>query len=91
MENLPPGKYYALALQTGIQIDFGVRGQGAFTVNRRALWKELAKISTQVTLNPGDHLDLNLDDKTIEALRIVAQVGMPDDREDLRSANGQAC
>jgi hypothetical protein len=91
MENLPPGRYYALALQAGTQIDLGVQGQGAFTVNRRTLWKELAKIATPLTLNPGDHLELNLDDKTIEALRIVAQVGTPDEQENLRSTNGQVC
>jgi len=34
---------------------------------------------------------LNLDDKTIEAMRIVAQVGTPDEQENLRSTNGQAC
>jgi hypothetical protein len=68
-----------------------VQGQWAFTVKRRALWKELAKIATPITLNPGDHLELNLNDKTIEALRIVVKVGMPDEQENLRSANGQAC
>jgi len=91
MENLPLGRYYALALQTGTQIDLGVQGQGTFTVKRRTLWKELAKIATPLTLNPGDHLDLNLDDKTIEALRIVAQVGTPDEPENLQPRNGQAC
>jgi hypothetical protein len=40
MENLPPGRYYALALKAGAQIDLGVQGQGAFTVKRRTLWKE---------------------------------------------------
>ena len=48
-------------------------------------------LATPLTLNPGDHLDLNLDDKTIEAMRIVAQVGIPDEQENLRSANGQPC
>jgi hypothetical protein len=91
MPNLPPGRYYALALQSGTQINMGVQGQGDFSVTQRALWKELAKIATPVTLNPDEHLELNLDDKTIEAARILGQLAVPDEQENLRSTNGQAC
>jgi protocatechuate 3,4-dioxygenase beta subunit len=94
MENLTPGKYYAIVVQSGqpgVSMGLGVQGQGDFTADKRMLWKELARIAKPVTLHPGERLDLNLDDKTIEVLRIFAKVGAPATPEDLRGNNGQAC
>lgn len=91
LENTPPGKYFALALQNRSQIDLGVQGRGRFTRNQRKLWMELAKIATPITLHPGENIELNLDDKTVEAERLVNEVGMPDEQENLRPSNAQSC
>jgi hypothetical protein len=48
------------------------------------MWSELVTIATPITLKPGENLELNLNNQTIEAAGIAARVGMPDEYENWR-------
>jgi len=86
---IPPGKYYAIAA-TNILWQFGM-GQVPLTEKQLHLLEGLAAIATPVTLHPGENLELNLVDKTIEVSRIAARVGMDDEPEYLRQKNRSCC
>jgi hypothetical protein len=47
-------------------------------------------ITTEIGLQPGEKLDLNLDDKMIEVARIAASVGVHDEYENLHPQGNQA-
>jgi hypothetical protein len=56
----------------------------------RSFWSELTSIATPITHGPGEHLDISLSDKTIEAARIAASVGVADEQENLRAPRDQS-
>ena len=66
-------------------------GQVPLTEKQLHLLEGLAAIATPVTLHPGENLELNLVDKTIEVSRIAARVGMDDEPEYLRQKNRSCC
>ena len=72
IQSVPPGKYYAIALKDINVLDLGTINQRHVEPDQRRLWSELATIAKEITLQPGEKLDLNLDDKMIEAARIAA-------------------
>lgn len=85
-----PGKYYAIAGRDSI-INFGIANQGHLTPEQRKLLSELETIAKPMTLHPGDDLEVDLTDKTIEANRIAARIGIADEGENLRPQSGQSC
>jgi hypothetical protein len=91
LDKLTPGKYYVLAVQTGTRFDFGYPGQKAYEDHRQRLLTELAKIATPVTLHAGETLEVHLEDKTLEASRVFALVGVEDEPEDQRTRGGRGC
>lgn len=88
--NVVPGKYYAIAGRDSI-INFGIANQGQLTPEQRKLLSELETIAKPIILHPGDDLEVNLTDRTIEANRIAARIGIADEGENLRPQNGQSC
>jgi len=92
IENIPPGSYYAIAgqdLTSLLSASYGTASQEDRNSEASILWKELAKIATLITLHPGEQLDLNLPDKTIEVARIAARLGLPAESENLRPQTGR--
>lgn len=90
IQSVPPGKYYAIAARDNI-LNFGIAYQGYLTGDQRGLLSALTTIAKPVILHPGENLELELVDKTIEANRIAARVGVADEGENLRPQNGQSC
>jgi hypothetical protein len=90
IQDVLPGKYYAIAARDNI-LNFGVAYQGHLTAEQRKLLSALATIAKPINLHPGENLELELADKTIEANRIAARVGVADEGENLRPTNGQSC
>lgn len=89
--DLQPGKYFAIAVKDNRILDLGIFNQGQMSLEQRRLWSELTTITKPITLHSGENLDLTLEDKTIEAARIAARVGVTDEPEDLHSSNGKIC
>jgi hypothetical protein len=87
---VPPGKYYAIAARGNI-LSFGLSAPEYLTGNLRGFLSALATIAKPIVVQPEAKLELELVDKTIEANRIAAQVGMADEGENLRQTNGQPC
>jgi hypothetical protein len=94
IQNIPLGRYYAIAAENISALLLGDQGRGLPeppSVEQRRFWTELVTIATPVTLRPGDKLDLNLEDKIIEAARIAARIGAANEYENLHPPNNQSC
>jgi hypothetical protein len=93
--DIPPGNYYAIAARGFDFAYYQFRGltsrQGKMSTEQVRLLHELETIAKPVTLHAGENLELELADKTIDANRIAARVGVKDESENLRPQNGQSC
>lgn len=89
--SIPPGKYYAFASREANVLYFGISQMGHLSAEQRKLLDALTAIATSITLHPGENLEVELTDKTIESNRIAARVGIADEAETLRPQNGQSC
>jgi hypothetical protein len=86
IQDVPPGRYYGIAVSNIYQLNPLIfNSPGASST--RSFLSELMGIATPVALSPGEHLDINLSDKTIEAARIAARLGVADEQENLRPPN----
>jgi len=92
--DLQPGNYYAIAARGFDLTNYQFRGwagrQGQISAEQVRLFRALEAIAKPVTLHAGENLELELSDKTIDASRIAARVGVTDETENLRPQNGQS-
>jgi hypothetical protein len=93
--DIQPGGYYAIAT-LGFDLDYSqFRGwtgrQGKTSPEQVRLLRALEAIAKPVTLHAAETLELELPEKTIDASRIAARVGVTDETENLRPQNGQSC
>ena len=91
IQDIPPGDYYAIAGRDMNLLYFGIAFQGHSSAEQIKLLIALEAIAKHITLQPGQNLELELTDKTIEANRIAAGVGVADEGENLRPQNSQSC
>jgi hypothetical protein len=91
LQNIPPGKYYAIAVGDRSLLSIAALIQGPITTEQRKLLNAFTSIAKPITLRPGENLEVKLTDKTIEANRIAARVGVADEQENLHPQNGQSC
>jgi hypothetical protein len=93
--DIPPGSYYAIAARGLDLTNYQFRGwsgrQGQISAEQIRLLRALEAIAKPVTLHAGENLELELSDKTIDASRIAARVGVTDETENLRPQNSQSC
>jgi len=91
IQQIPPGRYYALAVRDANLTAAGNSFRGPISAERRRLFIALAAIAAPVVLHEGENLELGLTDKTIDASRIAAKVGLADEYENLRTQNSESC
>jgi hypothetical protein len=80
--NIPPGKYYAIALIVSTGLNPNVPTAvfpSPMSSELRAYLLELTKIAKPITVHSGETLNLDLEDQTIETARIAAKVGIKDE------------
>ena len=81
---VPPGKYLAIAVKDMNAEGLGgamLGGVGPRDVRTRSLYRELARLAKPISVRAGETIALELQDQTVEAARIAAQVGVWDEYE----------
>ena len=93
--DIPPGSYFAIAARGFDFAYYQFRGwtarQGQMSAEQVRLLRTLETIAKPVTLQAGENVELELSDKTIDASRIAARVGVTDETENFHPQNGQSC
>jgi hypothetical protein len=72
---VPPGRYRALVAEH-LTSDFLRRGSDHLSADDRALWSTLTALGEPVTVQAGGTVDLALPDKTVDAARVAAKLGL---------------
>jgi len=88
---IPPGSYYALAVKDRSLQFWGNGLREPISVKRNQLLDALTSIATPVVLHAGDNLQFELSDKTVDASRIAARIGVADEYENLQQQNSSSC
>jgi hypothetical protein len=80
LQAVPPGHYRALAVQgpSNVGSEFGNRAD--FTDLDQKLWNALEALGVPVTVQASGTVQLTLPDKTVDAERVGAKLGLPLDR-----------
>jgi hypothetical protein len=77
VQGAPPGHYRVLALQGPGVLGYTPGSRAAPTDLEQSLWSALAALGEPITLEAGGNVKLMLLDKTVDADRLAAKLGIP--------------
>ena len=80
LQAVPPGHYRALAVQGPSNVGSPFGNRADLTDLDQKLWSVLASLGTPVTVQAAGTVELALPDKTVDAERVAAKLGLSLDR-----------